>query len=148
MESNTSISFLESCQPFGPGEKFCGSHQSWSHRRRRRRKWMSLQLLLSNCCAVPFQCFYLFLLVRIAVDAAKSGAGQLSDGGGEKVPQRFAMEPQDQTAVVGSRVSLPCRVMNKSGQLQVSLYSNFKSATNKLNMSPNLHIFRVNSIII
>ncbi|XP_052562384.1 irregular chiasm C-roughest protein-like isoform X1 [Culex pipiens pallens] len=118
MESNTSISFLESCQPFGPGEKFCGSHQSWSHRRRRRRKWMSLQLMLSNCCAVPFQCFYLFLLVRIAVDAAKSGADQLSGGGGEKVPQRFAMEPQDQTAVVGSRVSLPCRVMNKSGQLQ------------------------------
>nr|XP_029717674.1 irregular chiasm C-roughest protein-like isoform X1 [Aedes albopictus] len=28
------------------------------------------------------------------------------------------MEPQDQTAVVGSRVTLPCRVVNKSGQLQ------------------------------
>ncbi|XP_049882102.1 irregular chiasm C-roughest protein-like isoform X2 [Pectinophora gossypiella] len=32
--------------------------------------------------------------------------------------QRFAMEPQDQTAVVGSRVTLPCRVVNKAGQLQ------------------------------
>lgn len=35
------------------------------------------------------------------------------DGG-----QHFAMEPQDQTAVVGSRVTLPCRVMQKVGALQ------------------------------
>ncbi|XP_030386564.1 irregular chiasm C-roughest protein [Scaptodrosophila lebanonensis] len=35
------------------------------------------------------------------------------DGG-----QHFAMEPQDQTAVVGSRVTLPCRVMEKVGALQ------------------------------
>ncbi|ALC48823.1 kirre [Drosophila busckii] len=32
--------------------------------------------------------------------------------------QHFAMEPQDQTAVVGSRVTLPCRVMGKVGALQ------------------------------
>ncbi|XP_026743411.1 irregular chiasm C-roughest protein-like isoform X1 [Trichoplusia ni] len=32
--------------------------------------------------------------------------------------QRFAIEPQDQSAVVGSRVTLPCRVENKAGQLQ------------------------------
>ncbi|SPP88525.1 irregular chiasm C-roughest protein [Drosophila guanche] len=32
--------------------------------------------------------------------------------------QRFAMEPQDQTAVVGARVTLPCRVINKQGTLQ------------------------------
>ncbi|CAH0403755.1 unnamed protein product [Chilo suppressalis] len=32
--------------------------------------------------------------------------------------QKFAMEPQDQTAVVGSRVTLPCRVEKKAGQLQ------------------------------
>lgn len=32
--------------------------------------------------------------------------------------QKFAMEPQDQTAVVGSRVTLPCRVIDKSGILQ------------------------------
>lgn len=32
--------------------------------------------------------------------------------------QRFAMEPQDQTAVVGARVTLPCRVVNKQGVLQ------------------------------
>jgi hypothetical protein len=32
--------------------------------------------------------------------------------------QRFAIEPQDQTAIVGSRVTLPCRVINKLGSLQ------------------------------
>lgn len=32
--------------------------------------------------------------------------------------QRFAMEPQDQTAIVGSRVTLPCRVEGKNGMLQ------------------------------
>ncbi|XP_074028127.1 irregular chiasm C-roughest protein isoform X2 [Leptinotarsa decemlineata] len=32
--------------------------------------------------------------------------------------QKFAMEPQDQTAVVGSKVTLPCRVIGKSGILQ------------------------------
>lgn len=32
--------------------------------------------------------------------------------------QHFAMEPQDQTAVVGSRVTLPCRVTGKVGALQ------------------------------
>lgn len=32
--------------------------------------------------------------------------------------QKFAMEPQDQTAVIGSRVTLPCRVIDKSGVLQ------------------------------
>lgn len=36
----------------------------------------------------------------------------------EKFGQRFAMEPQDQTAVVGSRVTLPCRIVAKAGQLQ------------------------------
>ncbi|XP_067007432.1 irregular chiasm C-roughest protein isoform X2 [Anabrus simplex] len=36
-------------------------------------------------------------------------------GGAE---QRFAMEPQDQTAIVGSKVTLPCRVVNKTGALQ------------------------------
>lgn len=32
--------------------------------------------------------------------------------------QYFAMEPQDQTAIVGSRVTLPCRVVGKQGTLQ------------------------------
>ncbi|KAH8291688.1 hypothetical protein KR018_005602 [Drosophila ironensis] len=37
---------------------------------------------------------------------------------GDSGGQHFAMEPQDQTAVVGSRVTLPCRVMEKVGALQ------------------------------
>lgn len=32
--------------------------------------------------------------------------------------QVFAMEPQDQVAVVGTRVILPCRVLHKKGVLQ------------------------------
>lgn len=32
--------------------------------------------------------------------------------------QQFAMEPQDQVAVQGARVILPCRVINKKGVLQ------------------------------
>lgn len=32
--------------------------------------------------------------------------------------QKFAMEPQDQTAILGSRVTLPCRVIDKQGTLQ------------------------------
>ncbi|XP_058812537.1 irregular chiasm C-roughest protein-like [Topomyia yanbarensis] len=100
-----------------PEEKSCRS-QSWS--KRRRRKWV-----LSNCCAVPFRYFYLFLLIRISAVAVKNpssvGSSSSSSAIGERIyeqHQRFAMEPQDQTAVVGSRVTLPCRVVNKSGQLQ------------------------------
>ena len=32
--------------------------------------------------------------------------------------QKFAIEPQDQTAIIGSKVTFPCRVINKSGNLQ------------------------------
>ncbi|XP_024083061.1 irregular chiasm C-roughest protein-like isoform X2 [Cimex lectularius] len=32
--------------------------------------------------------------------------------------QKFAIEPQDQTATVGSRVTLPCRVLGKVGRIQ------------------------------
>lgn len=32
--------------------------------------------------------------------------------------QKFAIEPQDQTTIVGSRVTLPCRVLGKIGKLQ------------------------------
>lgn len=50
-------------------------------------------------------CVSLFLLLRF---------GNVANAG----EQRFAMQPQDQTAVVGSRVTLPCRVIDKSGMLQ------------------------------
>jgi hypothetical protein len=64
----------------------------------------------------------LFILLRIctissnAVLAAKVSAVNVDKPTG----QRFAMEPQDQTAIVGSRVTLPCRVVDKVGKLQVS----------------------------
>jgi hypothetical protein len=51
----------------------------------------------------------MFRLLVLLLVAAEPLAG---------VEQRFAMEPQDQTAIVGSRVTLPCRVINKTGVLQ------------------------------
>lgn len=41
-----------------------------------------------------------------------------ADGSEQVKQQRFAMEPQNQTAVLGSRVTLPCRVVDKMGALQ------------------------------
>ncbi|XP_059484778.1 irregular chiasm C-roughest protein-like [Neocloeon triangulifer] len=38
--------------------------------------------------------------------------------GVQGLEQKFAIEPMDQTAIVGSRVTLPCRVENKRGILQ------------------------------
>lgn len=32
--------------------------------------------------------------------------------------QRFAIEPMDQSAVVGTKVTLPCRVLNQKGPIQ------------------------------
>uniref|UniRef100_A0A182PBZ6 Ig-like domain-containing protein n=1 Tax=Anopheles epiroticus TaxID=199890 RepID=A0A182PBZ6_9DIPT len=61
----------------------------------------------------PYRIVYLFLLLRVG-----SGAKVSPATGSRQIEQRFAMEPQDQTAIVGSRVTLPCRVVNKSGQLQ------------------------------
>lgn len=48
-----------------------------------------------------------------SVKLANTNSGANSGSG-----PRFAMEPQDQTAIVGSRVTLPCRVIGKNGWLQ------------------------------
>lgn len=63
---------------------------------------------------------HLFLLLRIfllgvtpVVQCAKFHSGSQ-----ERQAQRFAMEPQDQTAIVGSRATLPCRVIDKAGRIQ------------------------------
>lgn len=32
--------------------------------------------------------------------------------------QHLALEPQDQIAIIGARITLPCRVVNKQGVLQ------------------------------
>lgn len=52
--------------------------------------------------------------------SAKYHASSSNSGSGsqERQHQRFAMEPQDQTAIVGSRVTLPCRVIDKTGLIQ------------------------------
>ncbi|CAH0718484.1 unnamed protein product, partial [Brenthis ino] len=59
--------------------------------------------IVENFVVFIKQWMFLFLLVN-----SVSGFTQ----------QKFAIEPQDQSAVVGSRVTLPCRVVNKAGQLQ------------------------------
>lgn len=61
----------------------------------------------------------LFLLLRIILLTFPMVSGKFhSSGSQEKQPQRFAMEPQDQTAIIGSRVTLPCRVTDKTGLIQ------------------------------
>lgn len=61
-----------------------------------------------------------FVLLHYPVLTMSKGAssGDKLEGG----RQYFAMEPQDQTAIVGSRVTLPCRVVNKEGALQVTTF--------------------------
>ncbi|XP_018796592.1 PREDICTED: irregular chiasm C-roughest protein [Bactrocera latifrons] len=83
------------------------------------------------CCTATRPGFFSILLMSLLLFSAhwhsveakpksrKSSNSHHSND--EKSPtegQRFAMEPQDQTAVVGSRVTLPCRVMGKMGALQ------------------------------
>lgn len=62
----------------------------------------------------------LFLLLRIILLTFPVAASAKfhSSGSQERQPQRFAMEPQDQTAIIGSRVTLPCRVIAKTGLIQ------------------------------
>lgn len=66
-----------------------------------------LMLLLLRLC--------ILLLPLAEAKFHNSGSGS---GSQERQHQRFAMEPQDQTAIVGSRVTLPCRVVDKTGYIQ------------------------------
>lgn len=58
------------------------------------------------------------LQISVLLESFVVGLSRQNSNGSGNVHQRFAMEPQDQTAVVGSRVTLPCRVVAKTGQLQ------------------------------
>lgn len=60
----------------------------------------------------------LFLLLRILLVTFPLVDGKYHSSSQEKQAQRFAMEPQDQTAIIGSRVTLPCRVIDKTGLIQ------------------------------
>lgn len=72
---------------------------------------------------------FLFLLWRILAITHAAKVVQNNGNNGERITgQRFAMEPQDQTAIVGSRVTLPCRVIEKQGMLQVSVQRNLQRA--------------------
>ncbi|CAH2240786.1 irregular chiasm C-roughest protein-like [Pararge aegeria] len=70
------------------------------------------RMRLTSRCVKP-----LFLLLRTWLCCVFVLCVFVGECGGY-VEQKFAMEPQDQTAVVGSRVTLPCRVEKKAGQLQ------------------------------
>lgn len=62
---------------------------------------------------------YVVALLLIQTSSIVGGHPKLAnDNTTDKHGQRFAMEPQDQTAIVGSRVTLPCRVIGKQGTLQ------------------------------
>ncbi|XP_028040413.1 irregular chiasm C-roughest protein-like [Bombyx mandarina] len=66
-----------------------------------------LLLRISGFMSVLVKQWMLFIFF-VSVSASVSAFGE----------QRFALEPQDQTAILGSRVILPCRVEEKAGQLQ------------------------------
>ncbi|XP_031627812.1 irregular chiasm C-roughest protein-like isoform X2 [Contarinia nasturtii] len=57
-------------------------------------------------------CMELFGLLLLIISGASPFTTHLME------QQQFAMEPQDQVAVVGARVIFPCRVLNKKGILQ------------------------------
>ncbi len=60
----------------------------------------------------------LLIVLCITTQLLDSFANARQSSNHEKFGQRFAMEPQDQTAIVGSRVTLPCRVVAKKGNIQ------------------------------
>lgn len=57
---------------------------------------------------------YSFLIILIII----IDQIQLSTTMQSKLDQKFAMEPQDQVAAIGSRVILPCRIINRQGIIQ------------------------------
>lgn len=79
---------------------------------------MSTKRLKNINPSSSFITFLIILLLRILENGFVS-AGKLPE---KLIEQRFAMEPQDQTAIVGARVTLPCRVVTKMGMLQVSFF--------------------------
>lgn len=68
----------------------------------------------SHKICLMFVLLFQLLVTVSSVKLANTNNGANSGNSG----QRFAMEPQDQTAIVGSRVTLPCRVIGKNGWLQ------------------------------
>lgn len=69
---------------------------------------------------LSFLLLMLFSIISVQPHTTNAKYHSSSSGSGsqERQHQRFAMEPQDQTAIVGSRVTLPCRVIDKTGLIQ------------------------------
>ncbi|KAK0173506.1 hypothetical protein PV328_006692 [Microctonus aethiopoides] len=63
-------------------------------------------------------CCWLAITKCVVATNSSSGMSTLRPAVMEMVYQRFAIEPQDQTAVIGSRVTLPCRVLDQRGPIQ------------------------------
>ncbi|XP_044574439.1 irregular chiasm C-roughest protein-like isoform X3 [Cotesia glomerata] len=82
-------------------------------RTKRTQRWTR------RCWLIMTICCWMTITVRSTV-ATNSSAGPstLRPATTEIVYQRFAIEPQDQTAVIGSRVTLPCRVLDQKGPIQ------------------------------
>jgi Immunoglobulin I-set domain len=60
-----------------------------------------------------------FTLIHITVLIHSNAIARQTNGNNhEKFGQRFAMEPQNQTAIVGSQVTLPCRIVARVGAIQ------------------------------
>lgn len=68
-----------------------------------------------NLPTCRWHCIACVLIVHMAMSYATPKMSNDDRSHGNQV---FAMEPQDQTAIVGSRVTLPCRVIGKQGTLQ------------------------------
>lgn len=94
------------------------SNVRWGKWRRRR----SCHLANPTTSTIQRSTLFILILSILLQMASSTASSKLSVQNNERLTgQRFAMEPQDQTAVVGSRVTLPCRVIDKEGILQVSV---------------------------
>ncbi|XP_012280522.1 irregular chiasm C-roughest protein isoform X2 [Orussus abietinus] len=72
--------------------------------------------------------FIVWCILTIVEEAAARGGNSSRSYAGTTTPrtssttemvyQRFAIEPMDQTAVIGSEVTLPCRVLDQKGPIQ------------------------------
>lgn len=94
-----------------PVQRECHHQNQNLHRQQQQHHFHS-----SNCRCPIQKSFIVFILISCHLRYSVLGVG--ADGSEQLKQQRFAMEPQNQTAVLGSRVTLPCRVVGKMGALQ------------------------------
>lgn len=98
-----------------PVQREC--HHQQQHHHHRHQNLHRQHHFHSNCRCPIQKSFIVFILISCHLRFPMIGVVG-ADGSSELKQQRFAMEPQNQTAVLGSRVTLPCRVIGKMGALQ------------------------------